>query len=990
MENVSSQRAKDIFSDALETPFDERSAFVQSACGQDKDLAVQVHNLLVAHEEAGEFLASPTQDNNGAIRLVANVERQPPTEGPGTVVGRYKLLQPIGEGGFGVVYMADQQEPIRRKVALKIIKLGMDTKQVIARFESERQALALMDHPNIASVLDAGATETGRPYFVMELVKGIPITEYCDRNNLATRERLELFTHVCQAVQHAHQKGIIHRDLKPRNILVTLHDGRPVPKVIDFGVAKATQQPLTEKTMFTEFGQFVGTPVYMSPEQAELSGLDVDTRSDIYSLGVLLYELLTGKTPFDAARLRSAGFSEMQRIIREEEPPRPSTRIVEDTKALRHESTKEGDSRTDSLRAPGPSPLVTDIAKRRHTDPSTLVRALRGDLDWIVMRALEKDRTRRYETANEFAKDVERHLTNQPVVAGPPSAAYKLRKFAKRNRASVAAGSVAVAGILFGLALSTYGYCQASADRDRAQQAEQLAKQRECQAESTARLMVDMLGAVDPDRMHGVNYTVRQMLDHFAAALDKGLAKGCSPKVEATVRAAVGRSYLGLGLFPPAESQLRRALELTRNEYGERGVEVAACLHTLGEILLRKYEPLKAESLLRNALSIRKERLGESHPDVAKTLSVLATCVFCEGLPDDAEPLYREALRIRRRVPGDGYLDVAESLRELGDLLHEGGAFGEAEKLWSEARAIEVRSGGHDPGLTARHLRDQGHALKWQGEYAAAEERYQESLELYRKRFGDSHPEVAQAWSALGSVHFRRADFEAAEAAFRDAIAMRRRIYGDQHLLVLAEMKNLIEVLVAKGDKQEAASVLHETLDMVPSLLVGHHPTARTLTELLDVLQDAEAALLAEPLYRQALALDRQRLSEQHPLLPQSLTNLGVILERQQKYDAAEPLLREALHLRRSILGDGHHDTQVTKASLVDVYCKMGRHSDAEPLALELYAWVSGHSDGTLRKRYAPHAIEIIIKVYESWERPEKAAEWRTRLTDVNNGKDGP
>jgi tetratricopeptide (TPR) repeat protein len=960
------QRAKDIFNDALEQPPAEQAAFLQSACAGDAELHAQVSELLVAHVQAGEFLASPTQGNNGAIPPIDTVELKPLTEGPGAVIGRYKLLQPIGEGGFGVVFMAEQTEPIRRKVALKIIKLGMDTKQVIARFEAERQALALMDHPHIARVLDAGATETGRPYFVMELVKGIPITEYCDRNNLATRERLELFMHVCHAVQHAHQKGIIHRDLKPRNVLVTLHDGRPVPKVIDFGIAKATQQPLTEKTMFTEFGQFVGTPVYMSPEQAELSGLDVDTRSDIYSLGVLLYELLTGKTPFDAARLRSAAFNEMQRIIREEEPPRPSTRL-----------STLGDE-------------LTSVATRRGIEPKKLRTLIQGDLDWIVMKALEKDRTRRYETANEFAKDVERHLHQEPVLAGPPGAGYKLRKFVKRNRASVAAGSVAVAGILFGLALSTYGYCQAAWDRDRAVKAERVAKEQECQAESTTRLLVDMLGAADPDKLHGPNYTVRQMLDHFAVDFDRGLTKGCSPKVEATVRTAVGRSYLALGLFPPAESYLRRALEVTRNEYGERSIEAAGCLHTLGEILLRKYEPLNAEPLLRDALSIRKELLGESHPDVAKTLSVLATCLSCEGLPDDAEPLYREALEIRRRVLGDEHLDVAESLCELSDLLFDRGAYEQAEKLWGEAKAIEERLGGHDPGLTARHLHRQGNALKWRGDYAAAEERYRESLELYRKRFGDSHPAVANGWSALGSVHFRRADYEAAEAAFRNAIAMQRRIYGDEHLLVLAEMKNLIEVLVTNGDKQEAASVLREALDMVPALLVGHHPMAGTLTDLLDVLQDAETAALAEPLYRQALALDRQRLSEQHPLLPQSLTNLGVILERQQKYDLAEPLLQEALRLRRNLLGDGHPNTQVTKASLVEVYCKMALHSDAEPLVLDLYAWVSGQSDPTLRKRYAPQVIEMIIKLYEGWDKPEQVVEWRAKLAEVNNGKDEP
>ena len=348
-------------------------------------------------------------------------------------IGRYKILQKLGEGGCGVVYMAEQAEPVRRRVALKVIKLGMDTKQVIARFEAERQALALMDHPNIAKVLDAGATEKGRPYFVMELVKGIRITDYCDQNHLSAGERLGLFVQVCHAIQHAHQKGIIHRDVKPSNILVTLHDGVPVPKVIDFGIAKATDQALTEKTVFTAFGHFMGTPAYMSPEQAELSGLDIDTRSDIYALGVLLYELLTGKTPFDAKELLQAGLDEMRRRIREEEPMRPSTRL----------STMANAD-------------LTQIAQRRHSEPSKLTRFVRGDLDWIVMKCLEKDRTRRYETANGLAMDIRRHLHNEPVVARPPSATYRLRKLVRRNRMAVAAAGAIAVSLLVGLGLSTW------------------------------------------------------------------------------------------------------------------------------------------------------------------------------------------------------------------------------------------------------------------------------------------------------------------------------------------------------------------------------------------------------------------------------------------------------------------------------------------------------------------------------------------------------
>jgi eukaryotic-like serine/threonine-protein kinase len=427
-----------VFGAARRLPAGERAAYLDEACAGNAELRLRVEQLLRASDEAGGFLQDPAP---GAQRpMDASTPRETmqitsaPGEKPGDRIGRYKLLQPIGEGGCGVVYMAEQEEPVRRRVALKVIKLGMDTKSVVARFEAERQALALMDHPNIAKVLDAGATDTGRPYFVMELVRGIKITQYCDENNLATRERLDLFIQVAQAVQHAHQKGIIHRDLKPSNILVADHDGVPVPKIIDFGIAKATtDQRLTDKTLFTAFEQFIGTPAYMSPEQARMSGLDVDTRTDIYSLGVLLYELLTGKTPFDGEDLLAAGLEEMRRTISEKEPARPSTRLS---------TMLEGE--------------LTTTAKHRHTDAPKLVHLIRGDLDWIVMKALEKDRARRYESANGLAMDIQRHLKNEPVVARPPSNLYRFQKLARRNKLAFAATAAIAIALVTGVAVSTW------------------------------------------------------------------------------------------------------------------------------------------------------------------------------------------------------------------------------------------------------------------------------------------------------------------------------------------------------------------------------------------------------------------------------------------------------------------------------------------------------------------------------------------------------
>jgi serine/threonine protein kinase/tetratricopeptide (TPR) repeat protein len=731
------QREEAVFEAALQLAPAERAAHLDRTCGDNVDLRRRVEGLLAAFDRAGGFL----KDSGASANARTLADSVPVSEKPGDRIGRYKLLQQIGEGGCGVVYMSEQEEPVHRRVALKVIKQGMDTKQVMARFEAEQQALALMDHPNIARVLDAGATDTGRPYFVMELVRGIKITEFCDQHKLSTDDRLHLFVQVCRAVQHAHQKGVIHRDLKPSNVLVSLNDGVPVPKVIDFGIAKATQGRLTTQTLFTAFEQFIGTPAYMSPEQAVMTSLDIDTRSDIYSLGVMLYELLTGKTPFDTQELMRAGFDEMRRTIREKEPPRPSTRLS---------SLKEVE--------------LTTTAERRHTDAPKLVHGVRGDLDWIVMRCLEKDRSRRYETANGLARDIERHLASEPVAARPPSALYRLQKSVHRNKTAYTAVAAVALALVMGVVVSTSQAIRAWKEERKSAQVSQFLK--------------DMLRGVKPSVAKGQDTTMlREILDATAARVGRDLKN--LPEVEAELRSTMGEVYHYLGRPAEAEAMYRRALELSQQLHGPDHPEVAQVMNNLAVTLVSWDKLEEAEPLYRKALTIRKSRLGEKDLSVAETLGNLSFLLRREFRLEEAEAAIREALTIQQAKLGDSP-EVAESLRGLGAVLWRQKKLPEAEAKMLEGLALQTKLMGPDDPVVSDMTEDVGLVLEEQGRHADAEKTLEEALAARRRLFGDTHRDTLSCMVSLVYTLLAEGKYAQAEPLARECWTTRKKIMPDE------------------------------------------------------------------------------------------------------------------------------------------------------------------------------------------------------------------
>jgi serine/threonine protein kinase/tetratricopeptide (TPR) repeat protein len=885
-------KMKAVFLAALDkaTPV-ERAAFLDEACADDADLRRRVEALLQAHDQPDRLLDRPAAEHLGGERtvvpgaageVVSTVVPRAAGEPVGTVIaGRYTLLEAIGEGGMGTVWLAEQTEPVRRKVALKLIKAGMDSRQVLARFEAERQALALMDHPNIAKVLDGGATADGRPFFAMELVQGVPITEYCDVRRLTPKERLELFVPVCQAIQHAHQKGVIHRDIKPSNVLVARYDDKPVPKVIDFGVAKATGEPLTDHTINTGFGGLVGTPQYMSPEQATFNNLDIDTRTDVYSLGVLLYELLTGTPPFSRKELEEKGLLEILRVVREEEATRPSSKL----------------STADEL------PI---LSVNRGTEPNKLTALLRSDLDWIVMKALEKDRSRRYDTANSFAADINRYLSGEPVLAHPPSTAYRLKKFFRRNRPQVIAAGVVLVALVAGVVGTTLGLVEARRQEGIARGERDLAAARLTKLENGVEILGSVFANLDPTAEQrggdSLGVALGKQLDRAAKEL-QGDAVG-EPLVVARLQGTLGASLSGLGQYAKAIEVLESALATRAALLGDEHKDTLRLRINLANAYLNSGQPQRALELFERSIPALAGHLGTDSPAVLRGRASYATALVGARRFEEATRQLASVLKDyqAKGLGEDHQALIAENM--LAYAYMQAGQFARAIPVLERILPVCERKPGPDHPDTLIIRNNLAMAYNQAGQYARCVPLQQRTYDALVVKLGDRHPTTLAAWGNLAKAKRDAGQIRDAVPIFERLLEIYEARDGPKHPSTLHVYNELGTSYMDSGQPDRAVPILEKALAIWQSLHKEDGPDEVVVRgNLANAYQQAGQYARSIPLYEKNLAV-REKHPDRDPAgIINERSNLAVALGETGEFGRAVGVLEKNLTDAEAKLG---------------------------------------------------------------------------------------
>jgi serine/threonine protein kinase len=926
-------RVQAVFLAAVERPAAERLAFLDETCGTDADLRRRVEALLAAHDAPGSFLDSPPPTAaDGAI------EGADPQASIGTHVGPYKVLELLGEGGMGAVYLAEQEEPVRRRVALKVIKAGMDSARVIARFEQERQALAVMDHPNVAKILDAGICPpagagglAGKPFFAMELVQGVPITDFCDREQLTPKERLELFIPVCQAVQHAHQKGIIHRDLKPSNLLIARYDGRPVPKIIDFGVAKATAEKLTERTLFTEVGQIVGTLEYMAPEQAELNNLDVDTRADIYSLGVILYELLAGSPPFTKKQLRGAAFDEMLRMIREVEPPKPSTRLS---------SSEE----------------LPSIAANRHLEPAKLTRLLHGDLDWIAMKCLAKERTRRYETANGLATDIQRYLADEPVHAGPPLATYRLKKFLRRNKGPVVAAALVLLALVGGMIGTTIGLARAETARREAVAA-QLAEAERAEGERRANEELQR-------RLAQI-----QKSNEILASVFHDLDPKSEEKTGKPLRAALGERM----------SQAVRQLE---GEAVGDALAVTRLQKELAKALLGLGYPEKAIPVFVRERETNEKLLGPDHPDTLFSMKNLGAAYQDAGRLPEAIKLYEEVIPPLKAKLGPDDRNTLIAINNLASAYQAAGRLPDAVKLYEEVHATrKARLAPDNPDLLTS-VNNLAVAYQATDRLSEAIKLYEDVLAAQTAKSGADHVYTLVTMSNLATAYRKAGRLTDAIRQFEEAVPAFQAKLGSNHPSTITCMLNLSLAYQDAGRLPDAIKLLEQVVPAFKARLGPDHPnTLKSINNLAVAYRNAGRLPESIRLFEEVIPVCKTKLGPDHPDTAAIMGNLADAYLKFGQPAKAASMLREELAIQEKTQPDGWA-TFDTRSLLGGALLAQKEYADAEPLLLKGYQGMKEREariPAPSRVRRI-QALERLVRLYDEWGKKDEAAKWRKEL----------